>query len=272
MSVTLTNLDRVLWPETGFTKGDLVAYYERVAPALLPHLARRALTLWRFPEGVHRRGWWQNECRGAPDWMTVAEIRGQRFCVVDDEPSLVWVANQGTVELHPFGSTVDAPETPLRLLVDLDPGAPAGLVECCRVALAARRSLGEATLVKTSGASGLHLAAPAAATFADTKAVARELAERLAWELPELVVAEQRREARRGRVLVDWLQSDATRTTAAPYSLRATRVPSVSTPVTWDEVEAAAAARDATTLRFGPQDVRARLDRDGDLWSDLALP
>lgn len=107
MSVPLTNLDRVLWPRTGFTKGDLVAYYRAVAPALLPHLERRPLTLWRFPSGVHRRGWWQNECRGAPEWLAVAELRGQRFCVVEDERGLTWVANQGTVELHPFPVRLD---------------------------------------------------------------------------------------------------------------------------------------------------------------------
>src|SRR5215216_5796967 len=109
MSVALSNLDRVLWPRSGFTKGDMIEYYARVAPAILPHLARRPLTLWRFPHGVHRRGWWQNECRGAPEWMNVAVLRGQRFCVADDEASLTWLANQGTVELHPFLVRVEAP-------------------------------------------------------------------------------------------------------------------------------------------------------------------
>lgn len=236
MSVALSNLDRVLWPETGFTKGDLVEYYRRIGPVLLPHLADRPLTLWRFPSGVHRRGWWQNECRGAPAWLRVAELRGQRFCVAEDERGLVWLANQGTVELHPFPFRLAEPERPLALVLDLDPGAPAGLDAAREVALLLRDRVPGAH-VKTSGRGGLHVLAPAPETFAEAKAEARRLAEELAAERPDLVVATQRREARRGKVLVDWLQNDATRTTVAPWSLRAARRPLVSTPVSWDEVE-----------------------------------
>ena len=257
MSVALTNLDRVLWPDAGFTKGDLVDYYRRIAPVLLPHLRGRPLTLWRFPSGVHERGWWQNECRGAPEWMRTAELRGQRFCVAEDEASLVWLANQGTVELHPFPFRLDGPERPLALLLDLDPGPPAGLEAARDVALLLRERVPGAR-VKTSGRGGLHLLAPPPPTFAAAKARARELAEELAAARPDLVVAVQSRAARRGRVLVDWLQNDPTRTTVAPYSLRGARRPAVSTPVTWDEVERG-------ELAFEAADVLARVERLGDL-------
>lgn len=249
----------------------MVAYYRGVAPALLPHVARRALTLWRFPHGVAERGWWQNECRGAPEWMTVAELRGQRFCVVDDEAALAWVANQGAIELHPLGATIDAPETPSAVVFDLDPAPPATLVECCVVALDLRERLGLDAFAKTSGASGLHVVVPLAPghSFDRTKAFARAAAEALAAERPELVTAAQRRAARAGKVLVDWLQNDATRTTAAPYSLRAQPLPYASTPLAWEEVESVACSRSAASLRFTADDVLRRLDRLGDLWAPV---
>jgi bifunctional non-homologous end joining protein LigD len=269
MSVTFSNLDRVLWPETGFTKGDMIEYYRAVAPALVPHLARRPLTLWRFPEGVHRQGFWQNECRGAPEWLATATIRGQRFCVVDDVDSLLWIANLGTVELHPFLFRVEEPERPTALVLDLDPGPPAGLLDACEIALRLRGSLPGPSFPKTSGGFGLHVFVPLAElrTFAETKAVARGLAESLAAELPERVIASARRDERRGRVLVDWLQNDATRSTVAPYSLRGRPRPSVSTPVTWDEVERAVTERRAELLQFGPAEVLERIERLGDLFA-----
>lgn len=259
VGVTLTNLDRVLWPRAGFTKGDMIAYYRAIAPVLLPHLADRALTLWRYPSGVHRRGFWQNECRGAPEWLRTVELRGQRFCVADDEDSLLWLANLGAVELHPFPFRLREPETPLALVLDLDPGPPAGLEECGRVALLLRERL-ESARVKTSGRGGLHVLAPPPPTFAEAKAQARRLAQGLAAERPDLVVAFQRREARRGKVLVDWLQNDPTRSTVAPYSLRGAERPLVSTPVTWEEVERG-------ELAFEADEVLARVDRLGDLLS-----
>jgi bifunctional non-homologous end joining protein LigD len=261
VTVALSNLERVLWPETGFTKGDMIDYYGGVAPALLPHLSGRPLTLWRFPSGVHRRGWWQNDCRGAPGWMRTATVRGQRFCVVDDVDSLIWVANQGTIELHPFPFRADEPERPLALVFDLDPGPPAGVEACAEVALLLRELLGDRpAFAKTSGSAGLHVHAPvhAGTTFTEAKAFARQLAESVAAARPDLVVTTQRRSARPGKVLVDWLQNDPTRSTVAPYSLRATRRPSVATPVTWDEVAAG-------ELAFGPADVVERLERQGDL-------
>jgi bifunctional non-homologous end joining protein LigD len=262
--VAFTNLDRVLWPRAGWTKRDLVEYYRDVAPALLPHLADRHLTLWRFPEGVHRGGFWQNECRGAPEWMRTAEIRGQRFCVVDSLESLLWLANLSTVELHPFLATVTEPERPTALVFDLDPGPGADVLDCRDVALLLRDRLDLELHAKTSGSVGLHLAAPVAdAAFDETKALARGLAEELAAEEPSRVLATPRRADRGGRVFVDWLQNDVTRSTVAPYSLRGTPFPTVSTPVTWDELEA---ARRPEELTFTADRVRERLERHGDLW------
>ncbi len=271
MSVQLTNLDRVLWPEAGFTKGAMIEYYRRVAHVLLPHLAGRPLTMWRFPLGVHERGWWQNECRGRPPWMATAEIRGQQFCIVDDLPSLVWAANLGAVELHPYLARGDRPDQPTVVVFDLDPGAGADTVACCRAAVWLREALDELGLVsfaKTSGSLGLHVYVPLNAhpDFAETKAFARALARRLAAEHPDHVVDEARRSARAGKVLVDWLQNDATRSTVAAYSLRATRRPTVSTPVTWDEVERTLAEAKPELLAFEPAHVLARLDRFGDLF------
>ena len=268
-SVELTNLDRVLWPRAGFTKGDLIAYYRSVAPALQPHLRDRPLTLWRFPLGVHERGWWQNECRGAPEWMRTATLGGQRFCVADDVPALVWLANQGTIELHPFPFVLSEPERATVLVLDLDPGPGVDLAAACEVALRIRDLLPLELFAKTSGSVGLHLFAPLEAAFDETKRAARAVAERLAAESPERVTARQTRTERRGKVLVDWLQNDATRSTVAPYSLRGTPWPTVSTPVTWDEVERCAREGRPELLTFDARAVLERLDRHGDLFAPV---
>ena len=270
-TLTLTNRERVLWPRAGFTKGDLIDYYTRLAPVLLPHVRDRPVTLWRFPLGVHERGFWQNECRGAPSWLRTETIAGQRFCVVDDLPSVVWLANQGTVELHPFPFVLAAPETPTALVLDLDPGPGADLAAACDVALRIRDLLPLEAFPKTSGSAGLHVVAPLRATlsFGEAKAFARELAERLAAEAPERVTARQARAERRGKVLVDWLQNDATRSTVAPYSLRGTPWPTASTPVTWDEVERCARERRPELLVFDAGAVLERLERHGDVFASV---
>jgi bifunctional non-homologous end joining protein LigD len=207
--------------------------------------------------------------------MRVFDVPGRRgellrYCVIDDAAGLVWAANLANLELHPFLSTVDRPEEPLQLVIDLDPGPPAGLAEACRVALRVRELLvadGLEPVVKTSGALGVHVVVGLApgATFERTKAYARALGDRLSDEQPELVLVRSDRAARRGRVFVDWLQNDPTRSTVAPYSLRALPWPLVSMPVTWDEVAAGAERR--VSLRFLPLEVRPRLDRYGDLFS-----
>jgi bifunctional non-homologous end joining protein LigD len=270
----LTNLDKVLWPETGTTKAELIQYYVDIAPVLLPHLAGRPLTLRRFPDGVGGVTWHQNEIQREPDWFPVFETAGRgrrnlRFALVDGLASLVWVANQAAVELHPFSWRIDRPREPTQLVFDLDPGPPAGLVEAARVALALGprvEQLGLQPYAKTSGGLGLHVHAPLAAL--DTKRVAKEVAEALAEERPDELVAEMRRSARPGRVFVDWLQNDVTRQTVAPYSLRGLPHPTVATPVGWEEVERAAEG-ETGALVLTPADVLARVERDGDLFAPL---
>ena len=277
--LVLTNLDKVLWPEAGFTKGGMLGYYSRIAPALVPHVSGRPLTLARFPDGVEGRGWYQSNCRGHPEWLATRTIVGKagqqlRLCVVNDLPSLLWVANFGAVELHPFLADGDRPHEPTVVVFDLDPGPPAGLVECCGVALWLRAfldGLGLASFPKTSGSVGLHVYVPLNSphTFVQTKEFARGVAARLAAEHREAIIDAQRRVLRPGRVLIDWLQNDPTRSTVAPYSLRAARLPSVSTPVSWEEVERVAASRRPEPLRFDPAAVLERFEREGDLFQPV---
>jgi bifunctional non-homologous end joining protein LigD len=272
--VRLTNLDKVLWPEAGFTKREMIDYYLRVSPALLPHVAGHALTLGRFPDGVDGPGFAQTECRGRPTWMRAAALplrRGEirRYCLADGPASLAWIANQGAIELHAFAASVEQPERPTAVLFDLDPGPGAGLLDCCAVALRLRSELerqGLVSLPKTSGGFGLHVYVPLGRVHGwdETKAFARAVAGRLATEHPEQVTETARRSLRAGRVLIDWLQNDRTRTTAVAYSLRTMDVPRVSTPVGWEELEGAVRAGTARKLSFSPEDVLERLERLGD--------
>jgi bifunctional non-homologous end joining protein LigD len=261
----ITNPDRELWP--GVTKRWLVGYYEAVAPVLVPHLRGRPLTMARFPHGIAGRGFLQNECRGAPGYVRTVtlELQGGRtrtYCVVEDARSLLWVANQGTVELHPYLG-----EPPTAIAFDLDPQPPRGLEDARRVALRLRDELPGAA-VKTSGAAGLHVfvANAEGRAYDHTRAFARAVAERLQAETPEEVSASTRPADRAGRVFVDWLQNHPRRSTIAPYSLRALRDrPGVSAPVTWDELESSA------PLRFTPEGVLDRVAHHGDLFA-AALP
>ncbi len=265
MKVAITSRERVLFPAVGFTKGDLVAYYDAVAPVLLPHVVDRPLTVARFPEGVEGYGWYQTRCRG-PAWMRRRRVGTQDYCVVDDLPGLLALLNAGAIELHPLLSRGERTDVPTAVVFDLDPGPPAGLRQCARVAaaLAERlRAMGLAPVAKTSGSLGLHVYAPGAFTsFAETKELARGLARELAAARPDLVIERQERAARVGRVLVDWAQNAATRSLPAPYSLRAGTEPTVSTPVLWDEL-----ADDPAALVFAPAQVRERVSRLGDLFA-----
>lgn len=274
--VRLTSLDRVLWPATGATKGWMLHAYTNLAPALLPHLRGHPITMWRFPEGVDEEGWWQNECRGAPPWVAAHRYTGKdgrqhRHCVIDDLSSLLWLVNLGTVEIHPFPFTVDAPDEPAWMVFDLDPGEPAGVADACRVALRLRDALtsqGLRAFPKTSGAKGIHVVVPlnGGVAFDASKTYARTVAAFLAEELPDLVVDRQARGLRRGKVLVDWLQNDRFRSTVAPYSLRATPDATISTPLTWDEIAAAAVGDiEAGELAFHLDPVLERIERHGDL-------
>ena len=274
--VRLTSLDRVVWPLTGTTKRDLIEYLLAAAPALLSHLRGRPTMLWRFPEGIDGPGWFQAQCRSRPDWVPTHEVIGKRgerlaYCVIEEPATLAWLANLGTIEFHPFGWTVERPTEPTTLVLDLDPGPPAGLVDCARVALRARELLNSLALepvVKTSGGLGLHVAVPLAAgqSFERAKSVAREIAGRLAEALPELVVRDIGRAKRRGRVYVDWIQNDANRQLVAAYSPRATPIPQVSTPLLWEEVEHVASTGRDVALRPTRREVLDRIERFGDLW------
>jgi bifunctional non-homologous end joining protein LigD len=275
-AVRVTHPNRVIWPATGTTKRDLIDYFLGVAPVLLPHLRRRATMLWRFPEGVEGPGWFQAQCRSRPPWVETFDVRGGRgdtlrYCVIEEPATLAWLANLGTIELHPHGWLVDRPDRPTHVVFDLDPGPPAGLRDAAAIALTIAdrlRAAGLEPIVKTSGSLGLHVAAPFSvdSTFDRSKAFSRRLAEELAAEAPERVVARSERDARAGRVYIDWVQNDRNRQLVAPYSPRATSAPQVSTPLTWDEV-ARAVDGDVGALRPTFAEVLRRVDRCGDLWA-----
>jgi bifunctional non-homologous end joining protein LigD len=266
-ALSVSNLDKVLFPSTGFRKRDLLGYYRAVAPVLLPHLADRALHLGRWPDGVENPGWYQANCHG-PAWLrrhVVTGKKGQmlRYCVIDDLASLVWVANWGTLELHPFQATVTAPDAPRHAVFDLDPGAGCGLPECARAALAIRDEVAPlVSFVKTSGVKGMHVIVPLndGATFADAKAFARDVAQRLAARHPGALTDRMPLAERARRVFIDCSQNDPRKQTVAPYSLRAAWVPLVSAPLAWDELGEPAPIQPAQLVE--------RIRKHGDLWAD----
>lgn len=280
--VSLSNLDKNLFPE--FTKGEVIDYYARVAPVLLPHLKDRATTRIRWPDGVDGGKFFEkNAPSHTPDWVRTATIptpgssTGRDtldFVVVDDLPTLVWCANLAALELHvpqwkvgPRGKV----NTPDLVVFDLDPGPPATIVEACEVAHLLRDLLAEDGLEsypKTSGKKGLHLYVPVKEPKAAerTSEYAKAAAQRLASEHPRLVVAKMERRLRKGKIFVDWSQNNPAKTTVAPYSLRAVRSPSVSTPVTWAEL---GACTDAADLIFTPGEALTRIDEHGDLLEPL---
>ncbi len=283
----VTNLDKVLYPVAGFTKGQVIDYYSRVAPALLPHLRGRALTLRRFPDGAESPGFYaKNRPPGAPDWVRTVALptTGGRharagaatidYLLVDDLPTLVWCANLAALELHQPQARAAAPRQPTQVVLDLDPGLPADMLDCCEVALwlrAALDRLGLPAHPKTSGSKGLALYVGIEPGPDDdsVKGFALALAELLERAHPDRVVSRMSRELRGGKVLVDWSQNDAAKTTIAPYSLRARPRPTVSTPVSWAEVEGALDAGDPECLVFEAEAVLERVARDGDTFSGV---
>ncbi len=272
--VALSNLDKVLYPETGLTKGELLHYYATAAGVLLPHLRDRPVSFLRYPDGPDGQAFFtKNVPPGTPDWVTTAEVpRSEgpaRMVLVQDLASLMWAANLVT-EFHTHQWTASDPDEADRLVFDLDPGPPATVVHCCEVALWLRERLaadGIETYAKTSGAKGLHLlagvrGAPSERVSEYAKALAVE-AERA---LPRLVVHRMTRSLRPGKVFVDWSQNAARKTTATPYTVRARAVPAVSTPVTWEEV---AGCRRAEQFVFRTEDVVPRVQDYGDLLAPL---
>lgn len=274
----LTNLDKMLWPDAGFTKGHMLAYYAQIAEVLVPHLTRHPLTTKRFPDGIHEYHWFQSRCPHPPSWLRTVAVPSVRdpdvvfdMCVIDSAPGLLWVANTGAIELHPLAGLAAFPERPAAAVFDLDPGLPANLSDCCRAAIALHvrlNDLGLQSAAKTSGLKGLHVYVPVAAstTFDDVKRFTRALAAAVAQE-HSFVTRRTTKDARRGRVFIDLGQNNPGRSTVAPYSLRAALIPTVSTPLTWEEVEQA--ARGGEPSVFLPTQVLERCARLGDLFSPV---
>lgn len=278
-TVELSNADKVMYPEAKFTKADVIDYYVRVSPHLLPHLAKRPVTLKRYPDGVEGESFYEKRCPShRPSWVKRARVPKSdgsdlHYCVIDGLPALVWVANLAGLELHTFLHCAPKIERPTALALDLDPGPPAGMSECCRVAVLLRavlESLGLESFPKTSGSKGLQVYVPLNVprlTYDRTKAFAQGLAQLLEREAPDLVVSKMTKSLRKGKVFIDWIQNDEHKTTICVYSLRAKSRPTVSTPVTWDEVEAA--HKKSRALSFEVEDVLARLEKDGDLFAPV---
>jgi bifunctional non-homologous end joining protein LigD len=278
----LSNYDKVLWPQTGFTKGRLIEYYAAVAPVLLPHLHGRPLTLKRYPNGVDGQFFYEKQCPAhRPDWVPTAQVatgRGKNidFCLCEEVATLVWLANLADIELHTSLSLADRIERPTMMVFDLDPGAPeADIVQCCQVSVWLREvfdPLGLDSFAKTSGSKGLQVYVPLndpGVTYDDTKPFAKAVAELLEKQHPELVVSRMAKELRPGKVLVDWSQNDEHKTTVNVYSMRARDRPTVSTPVSWDEVDACLEAGDPSLLVFEYADVLSRVEREGDLFAPV---
>lgn len=276
--LALSNLDKVLYP-SGFTKAHVIDYMARIAPVAVPHLTDRALTFRRYPDGTNTAGFFEKRCPGhRPDWVEVARGPGDRrggidYCRIDETASMVWAANMAAIEIHAPMALADDLDVPRALVFDFDPGAPATIVECCEIAVAARdvlESVGLRGWCKTSGSKGLQMYVPLnTPSAAHDKAADFALAvgQVLERQLPGRVTTVMAKAERPGKIFVDWSQNAHHKTTIAPYSLRARDEPTVSTPVTWDEVESCADSGDP--LRFTSDDVLARVDEHGDLFADV---
>jgi bifunctional non-homologous end joining protein LigD len=279
----LTNLDKVLYPETGFTKGEVVDYYAKIAAAMIPHLSGRAVTLRRFPEGVDDldAAFFEKRCpKHRPKWVKTARVEAGPhagkidFCVCDSLPTLIWMAQLAAIELHPSLSLSRAPKRPTVLAFDLDPGPPADIVDCCRVALRLREMFGHfgvRSFPKTSGSKGLQVYVPlnSSVGYDVTKPFAKAIAQLLEKQTPDAVVSKMKKVEREGKVFVDWSQNHQRKTTIAVYSLRARERPTASTPVSWEEVEAVAESGEAAALVFEADAVVDRFERLGDLFAPV---
>ncbi|MGH2942642.1 MAG: DNA ligase D, partial [Solirubrobacteraceae bacterium] len=279
-TLRVTNLDKLMYPKPGFAKRDVIEYYVAIAPAILPHLEGRPLTRVRFPNGVEGKSFFEKQCPShRPDWVAVAPVPLSRktveFCVCNDLPTLVWLANLAALELHTQLHRADALERPTMMVFDLDPGPPATIVECCRVGLWLRgmfENLGLQAFPKTSGSKGLQVYVPLnspGATYEQTKGFARAVAELLESSEPDLVVARMNKDARKGKVFIDHSQNDEHKTTVCVYSLRARERPTVSTPLTWDEVRDCLDAEDPQRLVFDARQVVERHAELGDLYAPV---
>src|SRR5580692_421451 len=279
--LSLTNLDKVLYPATGFTKGQVIDYYARIAPVLLPHLKEHPLTLKRYPGGVDQEYFFEkNATKHRPDWVKTVPVwsegnqRDVNYILANDLPTLVWTANLAAIELHPSLSLAKDIMCPRSIVFDLDPGAPANIVQCCQVGIWLRdifEHFGLQSFPKTSGSKGLQVYVPlnSPTSYDVTKPFAHALARLLENEHRDLVVSDMKKELRVGKVFVDWSQNDEHKTTISVYSLRAREHPTVSTPVKWEEVEQTLKKKDATLLVFEAGQVLDRVQKMGDLFEPL---
>ncbi|MGA2165076.1 MAG: DNA ligase D [Solirubrobacteraceae bacterium] len=279
----LSNRDKVIYPEAGFTKGEVIDYYTAIAPFLLPHLKGHPVTLKRYPDGVNEEYFYEKRCpTHRPEWVNTAPVWSGRqegtidYCLIEDLATLIWVANLAAIELHPSLARAHALQTPTTLVFDLDPGEPAGVRECCRVALSIKEifdAFGLHTTVKTSGAKGLQVYVPlnTDTSYEQTKPLARAVAELLEKQYPKLVVSRMTKSLRAGRVLIDWSQNDPHKTTVSVYSLRAGATPLISTPLDWEEVGLASRRRRdrQQQLSLAPKGLLRRVERDGDLFAGV---
>ena len=280
-NLKLSNLEKVLYPSAGFTKKDVIDYYARIAPALLPHLHGRALTRKRYPDGVEGEPFFEkNAPMHKPEWVKTAPIwsgasrRTVNYILADDLATLIWLANLAALELHPSLALAKDIECPTEMVFDLDPGPPANIIQCCQVGIWLRdifEHLGLKSFPKTSGSKGMQLYVPlnTPTTYEATKLFSHALAQLLEQEHRDLVVSDMKKNLRTGKVFVDWSQNDEHKTTISVYSLRARERPTASTPVTWDEVERALKKKDAGLLVFEASQVVARFEKLGDLFEPV---
>jgi bifunctional non-homologous end joining protein LigD len=279
--LSVSNLDKVLYPQVGFTKGQVIDYYIRIAPVLLPHLRDRPLTMKRYPNGVEAEFFYEKNCpTHRPSWVKTAKVwsegnqRTMNYCLAQDLPTLVWAANLADLELHTSLAKKKDVARPTMMVFDLDPGPPADIVQCCQVGLWLRDLLAAMKLKsfpKTSGSKGLQVYVPlnTPITFDQTKNVALALAQYLEHEHSDLVLSKMSKALRKGKVFVDWSQNDEHKTTICVYSLRAREEPTVSTPVTWKEVENCLKKKKANLLRFRSDQTLARVEKMGDLYEEV---
>lgn len=279
--VKLSNLNKILYPAAGFTKGDMIAYYLGMADYILPHLKGRKLTRKRYPDGIHKLFFFEKNCPSYhPAWVATSRVesskreKGLHYCVVENKATLAWLANLAAIELHTLLSRGDDVTRPTYMVFDLDPGAPADMLDCIRVGFRLKDMMAGAGLdcfAKTSGGKGLHVYVPlnTPVTFDQTKAFAHAVARVLEKDDPKSIVSAMKKNLRGGKVFVDWSQNDEHKTTCCAYSLRARERPTVSTPVTWDELSAAAKKKDADRLVFEAPDVLKRVKKVGDLFAPV---
>ncbi len=279
--LSVSNLDKILYPKAGFTKGEVINYYIQIAPVLLPHLKDRPLTMKRYPNGVESEFFYEKNCPShRPKWVKTAKVwsegnnRMMDYCLANDLPTLVWAANLADLELHTSLSRKQDVSRPTMMVFDLDPGPPADIVQCCQIGLRLKEILESLKLQswpKTSGSKGLQVYVPlnTSVTYDQTKELSHDIAEYLERDDPELVVSRMAKALRKGKIFVDWSQNDEHKTTVCVYSLRAKEEPTASTPVTWEEVAETAKKKDAKRLRFHCHQTLTRVEKMGDLFEKV---